>query len=130
MNPVAEAKLLISKMDPARVFLEPQKILVQAGSADGFDVSLEQHGNAWLVAFDGWHEHFDSADDALRCFAFGLKGPCVLRVTYRGESAVEWCVINESAPEADSVTTSLLFSPFWRRKTVKLKRNRLGRNAL
>ena len=59
-------------------------IAVDAPTANGFAVSLTKGLDDWVVAFDGWHEHFKSEEEALNCFVFGLSGRCRLQVRYRG----------------------------------------------
>ena len=61
-------------------------ITVHPESPDGFPARLDQHRKGCTVSFAGWHEHFESDEEAkaLNCFAFGLSEQCRLRVLSRG----------------------------------------------
>ena len=80
----------------------------------------------YVVSFEGWHERFTVEEEALDCFSFGLSESCRLRVTYRGESPVSWAVqsLEHGTWVVDS-TTALIFTPFWRRRTVVYRQNEL-----
>ncbi|GIW82814.1 MAG: hypothetical protein KatS3mg105_4621 [Gemmatales bacterium] len=106
-------------------------VTVEPPTAEGFSVSLTEGAGAWVVAFDGWHEHFTSADEALRCFAFGLSDRCRLRVHLRGSFAYRWAV--EERTEAgwrEVSVTGLLFFPFWRRPRVVYRQNAVLSSAV
>jgi hypothetical protein len=60
--------------------VEGDTITVVPRDEDGFPVWLREEVGAYVVGFDGWHEHFDSEEDALNCFAFGLSGYCRVKV--------------------------------------------------
>ena len=55
-------------------------IIVSCKNPDSFDVSFHAFDERFQVGFDGWHEHVESEDDALKCFAFGLSEECPLKV--------------------------------------------------
>ena len=98
-------------------------IIVHAPTPNGFDVSISED---LIVGYDGWHEHFDSPDKALECFAFGFSDQCRLKVTYRGKFAYKWTL--ESLVDGQWVedsTTGLLFFPFWRSPRVQFRQNGL-----
>ncbi len=98
-------------------------------SADGFEVSLyvdKNRDDPFEVYFSGWHESFSDPSEALECFAFGLSYECRLKEHYRGESAYRWTVEHlQDGSWEEYGTTGLIFSRFWRSKTVKIKQNRL-----
>ena len=77
------------------------------------------------MGFDGWHEHFDTEEEALNCFEFGLSGNCRLKVVYRGSFAHRWTLESktDSGWREDS-TTGLLVFPFWRRRRAVYLTNR------
>lgn len=90
----------------------------------GFEVGLRAEGDGFRVNFDGWHEEFDSAEEAVSCFGFGLSDRCRLRVTYRGSFPTRWAA--ESLEDGQWVqfgVTALLVFPFWRRKHLVYKQN-------
>ncbi len=45
-------------------------IWVQPVDESGFAVGLHQDGGSFTVYFEGWHEEFETAEDALNCFVF------------------------------------------------------------
>jgi hypothetical protein len=99
-------------------------ITVAPPTANGFSVSLTEGKGEWVVAFDGWHEHFKTENEALNCFAFGLSDRCRLRVHYRGFFPHRWTVEERTSDGwRDGSTTALLFFPFWRRPRVVYRQN-------
>jgi len=99
-------------------------IAVDAPTSNGFAVSLTKGMDGWVVAFDGWHEHFKSEEEALNCFVFGLSDRCRLQVCYRGSFPYRW-TLEEQADDSwrEVSTTGLLFFPFWRRPRVEYRQN-------
>lgn len=96
-------------------------IRVHAAAPDGFDVSVSED---LCVGYDGWHERFDTPEQALECFAFGLSGRSRLKVTYRGEFACKWTVESlEGGHWVEGSTTGLLFVPFWRTPRIEYLQN-------
>jgi hypothetical protein len=112
---------------PTRI--EGCTITIEPCDKDGFSVWLCNEGGSYTVGFDGWHEEFDSEEQALNCFAFGLSGDCRLKVVFRGSFAYRWTVESKTngAWREDS-TTGLLVFPFWRRPRVVYRMN--GRKAV
>lgn len=105
---------------------EGRRLTVLPQNADGFAVSLVERPGHWTVAYDGWHEEFETADEALACFAFGLSAECRLRVEYRGTAAVKWTVEALAAGQWAEDSTTGLFHPFvWRRRRVRYLQNHL-----
>ena len=74
--------------------------------------------------FDGWHEHFESAQPALDCFAFAFSGKARLAITYRGRTPVKWVLehLDEDGWHADSEVWHF-FVPFWFRPTIVYRQN-------
>ncbi len=98
-------------------------IVVHAPAPGGFDVSISAD---LVVGFDGWHEHFDTPERALDCFAFGFSDRCRLKVTYRGSFACRWTLESiEDGQWVEDSTTGLLFFPFWRAPRVEYRQNAL-----
>jgi hypothetical protein len=104
--------------------VECDTITVEPRDQNGFPVWLSVEGGSYTVGFDGWHEEFDSEEEALNCFAFGLSADCRLKVVFRGKLAHRWTVESKTngAWREDS-TTGLLVFPFWRRPHVVYKTN-------
>lgn len=95
-------------------------VSVQAPSAQGFSVSFHAAPNEFTVHFEGWHEHFETAGEALECFAFAFSGQCRLWVVYYGSRPVRWALQcrKDGSWVSDSDVGCLLF-PFWRRRRVE-----------
>ena len=93
-------------------------------SADGFPVRLDDHSRGYTVSFAGWHEEFDSQQEALSCFAFGLSEACRLRVLSRGSFNYRWIVQHFKDGEwHDDSETGLLVFPFWLRRRERYLQN-------
>ena len=104
----------------------PHSITVFSESEGAFRVSLLEEAGSFLVAFDGWHEHFKSESEALKCFAFGLSEECRLRVTSRGSFDYRWTVqYSLNGSWHDDSETGLLLFPFWRRRHERYLQNRV-----
>jgi hypothetical protein len=101
-------------------------ITVKAQTPDGFDVSFHTGDGEYTVCMEGWHAHFDATqiDTALNCFAFGLSDGARLEVHSRGGKDYRWTLeaFEDGVWRTDS-TTGLVFSAFWRKKTVRYLRN-------
>jgi hypothetical protein len=107
-----------------RVVETATTIEVPAPSEHGFSVSLHASAFSYTVHFEGWHEHFDSPEEALRCFAFAFSGRCRLAISYRGTTPVKWVLeqLRDGQWHAES-ETGLLLVPFWRRVRVEHRQN-------
>jgi hypothetical protein len=103
----------------------PDYIEVAAPVSGGFRVALAVEQAGYTVHFAGWHEHFESAREALNCFTYGLLGKCRLRVLYRGSTAYKWTLehFRDGRWVAEGTTGSILF-PFWRRRREVILSNR------
>jgi len=105
-------------------WVEGDTITVEPLDEDGFSVWLREQDGWFIVGFDGWHEHFDSEEDALNCFAFGLSGDCRVKVVYRGSFAHRWTVeFKTDGGWREDSTTGLLVYPFWRRPRAVYRTN-------
>lgn len=101
-------------------------IEVPASADDGFTVRLEVLGaRDFLVRYDGWRHRFDRAEDAYDCFEYGLSDSCRLKVTFRGDEAVEWQVEKrEYGMWAPGHAEGRTLVPFWRKRRVEYRQNR------
>ena len=98
--------------------------------SSGFEVVLSYGDGEFIVSFAGWHEPFDSADEALRCFMFGLSARCRLRVLSRGSFDYRWFVQARRGDEwVDDSETGLLVFPFWLRRRERYLQNDVVREA-
>ena len=104
---------------------EGNRLEVDPASPEGFQVSIASEGGRHLVHYEGWHEDFADADQAMGCFLSGLTAGVRLKVTKRGDSPHLWTVeVREGEGWKPAGTVGLLFFPFWRRKTVVTLQNR------
>jgi hypothetical protein len=105
-------------------------ITIHPANEHGFEVGFAMADDRFRVWFEGWHEPFTDADEALRAVAWGLSAECRLKVTYRGNIAVAWTT--QHCMEGvwhDDATTGWLLTPFWRPKRHVFKQNHLATEA-
>ena len=107
--------------------VEDHRICVSAPTPNGFDVSLTEGDGQYVVAFDAWHEHFDSKQTALNCFASGFSDLYRLKVSLRGDYPYKWTLeYLDDGTWTEVSTTGLIFFPFWRKRRVEYLSNRIG----
>jgi hypothetical protein len=107
------------------VRVEGATLTVDPGIPEGFAVWFHDGGEKYTVGFDGWHEHFDSLEEALDCFAFGLGGDCRLKVAFRRSFPYRWTLeVKENGGWREESTVGLLLFPFWRRSRTIYRMNR------
>lgn len=122
MNIIATIKERLSEYPNLR--FEEDSDGISVAPEGGFTVWAKDHGNSYTVGFDGWHEGFEKAEDALNCFGWGLSNQCRLEVTSRGGKAHKWTAqYFENGNWINDSTTGLLVFPFWRKKTIGYKQN-------
>jgi hypothetical protein len=129
MNPVDEIAEKLSEHPRVKFIRTENSISVEPETDSGFTVQLTTDGRRSTVYYEGWHEEFESGEEAVSCFAFGLSASCRLAVTYRGSFPCKWAVqyLNKGEWTTESVT-GLLLVPFWRRPRVVFKQNDLVPN--
>jgi hypothetical protein len=125
-SPIAALREKLRKYPQLSIVDKGASITVKAQMPDGFDVSFHTGDGEYIVSMEGWHAHFDTTqiETALNCFAFGLSDSARLEVHSRGGKDCRWTLetYEDGAWRTDS-TTGLLFSRFWRKKTVRYLRN-------
>lgn len=117
----------LAKYPEADVTRTDDSISIRPPGDGGFSVQLIVDADRYTVVFDGgWHEEFDTEEEAVKCVGFGLSSSCRLAVTYRGSTPSSWAVQSRQEDDwkTDSVTGLLIF-PFWRRPRVVYKQNDL-----
>ena len=72
MDTIEKIKAKLQKYSHAKYESDRNSISMFPTSDDGFTVSLTVNPDSYTVSFDSWHEYFQSEEDALNCFAFGL----------------------------------------------------------
>lgn len=121
----------LARYPEADVTRGENSISIRPPSDTGFTVDLHLDADHYTVYFDGgWHEEFDTEEEAINCVGFGLSSSCRLAVTYRGSTPCNWAVQSRDGGDwkTDSVTGLLIF-PFWRRQRVVFKQNDLVASA-
>lgn len=102
-----------------------ETVEVPPSSPDGFHVSISSERGTRLVSFEGWHEDFDTDEEALNCFMSGLTPSVRLRVTRRGDRDHKWVLeIREGDRWNPAGAVGLIFFPFWRRRRIVTLQNR------
>lgn len=124
MDPIQQLKDKLAKHPQLVVKATATLVEVAAPSVNGFPVSFHASSKEYLVSFAGWHEHFDSAEKAVDCFAFAFSGQCRVAITYRGWMPVKWVMeyLQDGNWLADS-EVGLFLVPFWLRPRVEYKQN-------
>jgi|SRR5215471_16175414 len=126
MDIIGEVKARLAKHPDVRYQSGRDFVSIPPQDPDGFTVRIDIDRSGFTVGFDGWHEHFDSAEDALECFARGLSDACRLEVEFRGRIETKW--IDQSLEDGCWVSDSevgLIFIPFWLRKKIVHRQNHL-----
>lgn len=126
MNIIEEVIERLAQHPNVKYRVDGNWITILPTSNDGFEVCLSDDDGEYTVYYDGWHEHFDDASEALNCLAFGLSTDCRLKEYVRGGSPYKWTVeFKEDEKWVEEGTTALVFYPFWRRKSVRYLQNSL-----
>lgn len=127
MNPLEEIKTKLRNYPDVKYESTDSSITVLPSSSDtGFYVTLDVAPGNYTVSFNGWHENFADASEALGCFALGLSNECRLKEHRRGNFAYRWTVESKQNGQwvADSETVLVIF-PFWKRAEVVYLQNNL-----
>lgn len=90
----------------------------------GFEVTLVRAHPGWTVSFDGWHQSFETEDQAVACVAFGMSDACRLRSWHRGGQALRFTVEARIEDEwVEGRTTGMLFFPVAHATEVRTRSN-------
>jgi len=85
VNPIEEIISRLKRYPEADAVVSDDSVTINPSNENGFPVCFQLNGDEFQVGFDGWHEHFDDAEEALNCFVFGLSTACRLKVTLSGK---------------------------------------------
>lgn len=127
MKVIEEIKSRLSKYPDVRMESDASSVTVLPVSAEGFSVALTENlGNGYTVSFEGWHEEFGDAEEAMNVFALGLSDECRLREYRCGRFPYKWTVeFWEDGQWMEQSTTGLFFFPFWLKSEVRYLQNKL-----
>jgi hypothetical protein len=126
IDPVAAAAAALDRAGVPHL-REGAALRVPPEAPDGFEVWIGP-GDAWQVAYDGWHADFRDAEQALACFLMGLTDGVRLRVTLRGGTAHKWEVETRDGKTLGAV--GRVAFAFWRRREVAVRGNRRDAQSL
>jgi len=131
MTAIEKIETKLKNYPSARYSVLGDTITVEAADGEGFSVWLIEKRPGYTVGYDGWHDEFDDEEDALAAFAFGLSDDCRLKVIRRGDSDCAWIVEgkDDDGRWSGDSTTGLLITPFWRKKSIIYRQNRLITNS-
>jgi hypothetical protein len=104
--------------------IDESELAVEPPAAQGFALVVTREASGWVVWYDGWHEHFDDEDQAVRCFQAGLSGRCRVKVELRGETPYRWTAERLSEQGWRPISTvGIFWYPFWRRRRLEYRQN-------
>ena len=116
---------LLKRYPAVRYERSPDSIDVPPTAPDGFHVSISSTKDSAIVHYDGWHEHFDDLEHALKCFMSGLTDRVRLKVFHRGTYEHKWTAeVREEGRWESAGTVGLMIFPFWRRQESRVLQNR------
>jgi hypothetical protein len=125
VNILDRVEATLERYPTIRYERSPESVEVHATTPDGFDVSITAADSSTIVHYDGWHEHFDTPDEALNCFMSGLTEGVRLRVFSRGTYDYKWIAeLRHGGQWEPAGTVGLIIFPFWRKQGVRLLQNR------
>ena len=90
MNTIEIVKSKLKKYPHVEFEENENSIVIYPASENGFEVSLFINDEGFTVYFNGWHERFESENEALECFVFGLSTDCRLKEFRKGLTAYKW----------------------------------------
>jgi hypothetical protein len=123
---IAAIKEKLQRHPELRFEQDTDFIKILPRDSQGFAVGLRELGGTITVYFEGWHEDFETVEEALDCFTMGLSDCARLRVLSRGGVDYNWRLEAwEDAAWVPYSTTGLLFFPFWRRKVARHLQNQV-----
>ena len=127
MDPFQEIEQRLTKYPELKYDRQADSISVYPKDESGFAVAMHQDkmNDEFIIHFGAMaHIHFDNAGEALRCFAWALSPECRLVTTFRGTFPVRAQVESRNEDGWSLVElTSLVFIPFWCRKSVVIQQN-------
>lgn len=125
MDLIDEIKSRLARYPELSYTATEKSVEVAPSSPTGFCVGLSIDAHEYTVYFDGWHEHFESTEEALNCFAMGvISGTFRIAITDRGATPVRFALeVREGEQWVCRSVTGLLLQPFWRPKRTRYLMN-------
>lgn len=104
-------------------------ITVKPDGEKSFPVTLIKKDNKYFVYFKGWHEEFNTEEEALDVFAFGLSEDCRLKVVTIKDVEYKWILeYKENGKWNKDSETNIGMFPFWLKKQIKFYQNNVIKN--
>ncbi|MBI3476413.1 MAG: hypothetical protein HY010_11825 [Acidobacteria bacterium] len=102
-------------------------IRIPPTSSAGFSIVIEWIWDTHFTVFlDGWHQDFDTYQEAVRCFALAVSGHYRLKTRSKGGFRFRWTVEYwDGSDWVEDSTTTDLFYPFWKPTSTNYLRNDL-----
>jgi len=127
---ISELQALLRAYPQVRYAASTDRVTIYPLNPDGFEIGLVLAGRGATVTFEGWHQAFTEAADALAVIRLGLSQAARLEVHFRGTVPYRWTVqADRSGTWLNVSTVSRLLYPFWRSKTIRYLQNRVLKAA-
>ena len=106
---------------------DPHFVRILPATPVGFPVRIEWiWGSHFTVLLDGWHEDFESYEEAVRCFTLAATGQYRLKTASKGSFHFRWTLEYwDGLRWIEDSTVTDLFYPFWKPTTTKYLHNEL-----
>ena len=130
MSTLNKIKTKLERYPDLSYKVENNGIIISPCLESGFSVWLKISEEKFTVGFDGWYEDFNNEEEALNCFSFGLSDECRLKVVKHGNTDCSWIVESKKDGQWNKESeTGLIFKPFWKRKSIEYRQNKLIVNS-
>jgi hypothetical protein len=103
-------------------------VRIEPPDPSGFSVTFvageDASGATVFLGEGGYHEHFDTGEEALEFVAWCYSGEARIRESWRGNLPAKVKLeAQRDGVWTECGTWGLLFTPFWRRKTERVLHN-------
>lgn len=104
-------------------------ITVKPDGERTFPITVIFKENKFFVYFKGWHQGFNTEEEALDVFAFGLSEDCRLKVISSKDIEYKWIVeFKEKGKWLENSEVNIGMFPFWQKKEIKFYQNKVIKN--
>ncbi|MFN8576669.1 MAG: hypothetical protein U0354_07415 [Candidatus Sericytochromatia bacterium] len=104
-------------------------ITIKPDGDNTFPITVIIKDNKYSVYFKGWHENFNTEEEALDVFAFGLSEDCRLRVIVVKDIEYKWILeFKEKNKWIKNSEKNIGMFPLWLKKQEKIYQNHVIKN--
>lgn len=104
-------------------------IIVKPDGEKSFPITVLKKDGKYFVYFKGWNQSFDTEEEALDVFAFGLSEDCRLKVVTVKDVEYKWILeYKENGKWNKDSETNIGMFPFWLKKQIKFYQNNVIKN--